>query len=212
MRIDHQLDVQGLACPMPIVKTKKTMNTMEVGETVEVIATDAGSKADLQAWAASTGHQYIGLVEEGSVLKHYLRKCNEAEEREKTFEQTASLEEVQNISNDSIVLDVREEVEYAFGHGPEYVTAQHRGRAAAAGASGMDVLGAAVEYQHPAVHIHHAELRSVLPEKALEEIMAQHAQVAGEYGVVIIRIAAGVGKMRFKRGICRRSHGRAHIC
>lgn len=116
MRTDHQLDVQGLACPMPIVKTKKTMNTMEVGETVEVIATDAGSKADLQAWAASTGHQYIGLVEEGSVLKHYLRKCNEAEEREKTFEQTASLEEVQNISNDSIVLDVREEVEYAFGH------------------------------------------------------------------------------------------------
>lgn len=49
MRTDHQLDVQGLACPMPIVKTKKTMNTMEVGETVEVIATDAGSKADLQA-------------------------------------------------------------------------------------------------------------------------------------------------------------------
>lgn len=39
------------------------MNTMEIGETVEVIATDAGSKADLQAWAASTGHQYIGLVE-----------------------------------------------------------------------------------------------------------------------------------------------------
>lgn len=116
MRTDHQLDVQGLACPMPIVKTKKTMNTMEVGETVEVIATDAGSKADLQAWAASTGHQYIGLVEEGSVLKHYLRKCNEAEEHEKTFDQTASLEEIQNISNDSIVLDVREEVEYAFGH------------------------------------------------------------------------------------------------
>ena len=40
----------------------------------------------------------------------------------------------------------------------------------------MDVLGAAVEYQHPAVHIHHAELRSVLPEKALEEIVTQHAQ------------------------------------
>ncbi|GEK29964.1 hypothetical protein KZO01_02730 [Kurthia zopfii] len=116
MKVDHQLDVTGMACPMPIVKTKKTMNTLEVGATLEVVSTDAGSKADLPAWADSTGHQYIGLVEEDGKLIHYLRKCDPSKVEQVHFEKTFNVENLDSISSDSLVLDVREEVEYAFGH------------------------------------------------------------------------------------------------
>ena len=74
---DHMLDAKGLACPMPIVKTKKAMNDLEPGQVIEVQATDKGSLADIQAWATSSGHQYLGTTEEADVLKHYLRKASE---------------------------------------------------------------------------------------------------------------------------------------
>ena len=73
IKADVQLDAKGLACPMPIVKTKKAMNDLEEGQVLEVQATDKGSKADLAAWAKTVGHQYIGTVEEGEVLYHYIR-------------------------------------------------------------------------------------------------------------------------------------------
>lgn len=115
---DIQLDAKGLACPMPIVKTKKAMQTVEEGKVLEIQATDKGSKADLSAWAKSVGHQYIGSTEEGDVLYHYIRKCDtEASDAvEKTFEHTATIEEA--LSTNTFILDVREVAEYAFGHIP----------------------------------------------------------------------------------------------
>ena len=118
IKADVQLDAKGLACPMPIVKTKKAMSNLEDGQILEVQATDKGSMADLKAWAESVGHQYIGTVEEDDVLLHYIRKSSNEEDRsEKTFEQTISNEEIiKRASNGGIILDVREEAEYAFGH------------------------------------------------------------------------------------------------
>ena len=51
IKSDVQLDAKGLACPMPIVKTKKAMNDVEEGQVLEVQATDKGSVADLAAWS-----------------------------------------------------------------------------------------------------------------------------------------------------------------
>lgn len=118
IKSDVQLDAKGLACPMPIVKTKKAVNGLEDGQVLEVQATDKGSKADLAAWAKTVGHQYIGTREEGNVLYHYIRKCStEASDAvEKNFEQTISNDEI--TSRDGLILDVREEAEYAFGHIP----------------------------------------------------------------------------------------------
>ncbi|QBP41672.1 sulfurtransferase TusA family protein [Paenisporosarcina antarctica] len=115
------LDAKGLACPMPIVKTKKAMNALEAGQVLEVLATDKGSKADLKAWAGSTGHQYLGTIEEGTILKHYLRKSSGAETNERKHPNVANNEELDNKlkNNDQIVvLDVREAAEYAFDHIP----------------------------------------------------------------------------------------------
>lgn len=120
---DKTLDAKGLACPMPIVKTKKVMKELEPGQVIEVQATDKGSTADLKAWAESTGNQYLGTMTEGEVLKHYLRKASDEELTDgKPHPHTASLEEVLKKldGNEAItILDVRESAEYAFGHIPK---------------------------------------------------------------------------------------------
>lgn len=118
IKADVQLDAKGLACPMPIVRTKKAMNDLTEGQVLAVFATDKGSKADLAAWSKTVGHQYIGTTEEDDVLIHYIRKCNAdtSEAVEKTYEQSISNEEI--IGKSGIVLDVREAAEYAFGHVP----------------------------------------------------------------------------------------------
>lgn len=47
----HTLDVQGLKCPMPIVKAKKELDALKPGDVLKVIATDKGSVLDFQGWA-----------------------------------------------------------------------------------------------------------------------------------------------------------------
>ncbi|MCP8970212.1 sulfurtransferase TusA family protein [Ectobacillus ponti] len=123
---NQTLDAKGLSCPMPIVKTKKAMTELAPGQVMEVQATDKGSTADLKAWAASTGHQYLGTIEEGNVLKHYLRKSSSEEtSAEKQHPHIISLEELrQKVEGPEkiSILDVREPAEYAFGHIPDAVS------------------------------------------------------------------------------------------
>ena len=68
------LDAKGLACPMPIVKTKKAMNELAPGEILEIHATDKGAKNDLAAWAKSGGHELMKKEEAGDVLKFWIKK------------------------------------------------------------------------------------------------------------------------------------------
>ncbi|WML47144.1 sulfurtransferase TusA family protein [Neobacillus sp. PS3-34] len=115
------VDAKGLACPMPIVKTKKAMNELEAGNVMEVQATDKGSRADIQAWAKSSGHQYLGTIEEGEVLKHYLRKSTGEEKEEIQYPHVIDNEDLMNKINGQeniLILDVRESAEYAFNHIP----------------------------------------------------------------------------------------------
>ena len=118
IKSDVQLDAKGLACPMPIVKTKKAMGNLTEGQVLEIQATDKGSVADLAAWSKTVGHQYIGTNEENGVFYHYIRKCNPdvSKAAEKSYEKTISNEAA--IKEDGIILDVREAAEYAFGHIP----------------------------------------------------------------------------------------------
>lgn len=117
IKSDVQLDAKGLACPMPIVKTKKAINGLVDGQILEVQATDKGSKADLAAWAESVGHQYIGTVEEAEVFKHYIRRCSDDNIVEKAFDQTISNDELlERVGTTGVILDVREEAEFVFGH------------------------------------------------------------------------------------------------
>jgi rhodanese-related sulfurtransferase/TusA-related sulfurtransferase len=116
------IDAKGLSCPMPIVKTKKAMNELNPGQVLEVQATDKGSTADIKAWAESTGHQYLGTIEKGEILKHYIRKASESESKKETkFPNVVTNEELQaKLENHETItiVDVRESAEYAFGHIP----------------------------------------------------------------------------------------------
>ncbi|PAD37148.1 sulfurtransferase TusA family protein [Terribacillus saccharophilus] len=79
MNSDKVLDAKGLACPMPIVKTKKAINELNAGDVLEVHATDKGAKADLSAWAKSGGHDLLQDTEEDGVLKFWIKKVNPEE-------------------------------------------------------------------------------------------------------------------------------------
>ena len=84
---------------------------------LEVAATDKGSTADLKAWAETVGHQYIGTVEDGELFKHYIRKGSDDTTVEKVHEQVLQNEELLNqLKEEDILLDVRENAEFAFGH------------------------------------------------------------------------------------------------
>ena len=72
--IARTLDLKGLACPLPIVKTAKAMKELAPGQLLEVFATDPGSVPDFKAWAQSTGHALIESSQEADVFRFVVRK------------------------------------------------------------------------------------------------------------------------------------------
>ncbi|WP_047154169.1 sulfurtransferase TusA family protein [Aneurinibacillus tyrosinisolvens] len=74
MNVDKIVDAKGLACPMPIVKTKKAIDGLTSGQVLEVQTTDKGAKSDLTAWAKSGGHELLDFKEEGGVFTFWIKK------------------------------------------------------------------------------------------------------------------------------------------
>ena len=68
------LDLKGLSCPLPIVKTAQAIKELEPGDIIEALATDPGSVPDFAAWTRSTGHELIEQTEEGGVYLFLIRK------------------------------------------------------------------------------------------------------------------------------------------
>ncbi|NDG92954.1 MAG: sulfurtransferase TusA family protein [Gammaproteobacteria bacterium] len=60
--VDTLLDTKGLNCPMPLLKAKQALNRMDVGQILEVIATDQGSVRDFQVFAAQSGNELLGQM------------------------------------------------------------------------------------------------------------------------------------------------------
>ncbi|CAM4193300.1 hypothetical protein BAMA_24035 [Bacillus manliponensis] len=75
MNVKQVLDVKGLACPMPIVKTKKAMDALQSGEVLEVHLTDKGALKDIPAWAKTGGHEVLQNREENGVLQFWIQKA-----------------------------------------------------------------------------------------------------------------------------------------
>ena len=68
------LDVKGLSCPLPIVKTSKAVKEIASGELIEVLATDPGSVQDFTAWCRSTGNELVEQSHEDGVFRYVIRK------------------------------------------------------------------------------------------------------------------------------------------
>lgn len=74
MQYDRQLDVKGLNCPLPILRTKKALSEMNSGQVLYVQATDPGSVKDFQAFAKQTGNRLLELADEGPVFEFYFQR------------------------------------------------------------------------------------------------------------------------------------------
>jgi tRNA 2-thiouridine synthesizing protein A len=69
MTVDRELDARGLNCPLPILRTKKSLNEMISGQILRVLATDPGSVRDFQAFSRQTGHELLASsVEDGQFV------------------------------------------------------------------------------------------------------------------------------------------------
>lgn len=75
MNITKTLDAKGLACPMPVVRTKKSMDTINSGEVLKVIATDKGALSDITAWAKAGRHTLLEQKTEDDILYFYIQKA-----------------------------------------------------------------------------------------------------------------------------------------
>jgi tRNA 2-thiouridine synthesizing protein A len=71
---DQVLDCTGLTCPMPILKTKKAIDAMQVGQVLKMIATDPGSVPDMNAWSAKTGHELLSHSQDGEKFIFFVKK------------------------------------------------------------------------------------------------------------------------------------------
>lgn len=73
---DIELDTSGLNCPMPVMKTKKMLQSLTAGQVLHLLATDIGTKSDIPALVNKTGDQIVETSEEGGKFHFYIKKAS----------------------------------------------------------------------------------------------------------------------------------------
>ncbi len=74
IKVDLELDLKGLLCPLPMVRVSQNINNVPVGGVIRAVATDPGSLADIPSWARTTGNEIIKQEQEGSELIYYIKR------------------------------------------------------------------------------------------------------------------------------------------
>lgn len=72
---DQVLDCTGMACPLPVVKTSQAIKKIELGQVLELLATDPGVEPDMKAWSGRTGNELLGVDREGDVFHVLIRRA-----------------------------------------------------------------------------------------------------------------------------------------
>lgn len=72
---DQTLNAEGLNCPLPILRAKKTLKGMSAGQVLEITATDPGSVADMAAFCNQTGNELLSSTNEGDVYTYEIKKA-----------------------------------------------------------------------------------------------------------------------------------------
>ena len=75
MDVNQTLDARGLNCPLPILRTKKTLNGLQAGDTLKVVATDPGSLKDMVAFCSQTGNTLLSSQQAGDDFEFLIRKA-----------------------------------------------------------------------------------------------------------------------------------------
>ncbi|BBL74814.1 sulfurtransferase TusA family protein [Methylomagnum ishizawai] len=74
MQIHLELDTTGLMCPLPLLKLKKALQTLQGGQTVLVLATDPASVLDFGVFLEQAGHELLERSEDTGVFRYLIRK------------------------------------------------------------------------------------------------------------------------------------------
>lgn len=74
IQVDREVDARGLNCPLPILRTKKTLNDMESGQVVRILATDPASVRDFEAFSRQTGNPLLAQSEQDGAFVFLLRR------------------------------------------------------------------------------------------------------------------------------------------
>lgn len=62
LKPDNVVDARGVSCPGPLLEAKKGMGQVQVGQVLEILSNDPGSKNDIPRWAQKVGHEYLGFL------------------------------------------------------------------------------------------------------------------------------------------------------
>ncbi|UCE78840.1 MAG: sulfurtransferase TusA family protein [Nitrospiraceae bacterium] len=71
---DTVIDVRGLACPRPLLKTKQLLSEMDPGQVLHVIANDVTTRSTIRAYLGHSGDKLIKIDEDGAELHHFIKK------------------------------------------------------------------------------------------------------------------------------------------
>ena len=71
----HELNAEGLNCPLPILKAKKALKGMDVGDTLKIRSTDPGSVADFAAFCTHTGNELMSSSSEGDIYLFEIKRA-----------------------------------------------------------------------------------------------------------------------------------------
>jgi tRNA 2-thiouridine synthesizing protein A len=71
---DAELDVRKLACPLPILRAKKSLSTMTSGQVLRIVATDAGSPKDFVDFCSKTGNELLSSTMQGDEFIFLIRR------------------------------------------------------------------------------------------------------------------------------------------
>ena len=70
------LDTKGFNCPIPVLKARRAMRGLEVGDELTLLATDPASMIDVPHFCNTTGHELIDSSEEDGVFTYLIRKAD----------------------------------------------------------------------------------------------------------------------------------------
>ena len=73
-KVDLELDLKGLLCPLPLVRVSQNIKNVPVDGIIRAVATDVGALADIPSWARSTGNEVLKTDREDKEIIFYIKR------------------------------------------------------------------------------------------------------------------------------------------